>query len=691
MGAPGIKFQEDPDVEAALAGPPEPAFQEDPDIEAALSQRGGNTTGGEVDPSIPPQADPGDWTSSLLAARQDDLHRNRGLDPAERFSEALVGTMAPVAKGARWAARAGLQGVNAGATGALASYRDKGDLMQALKDGGAAALMGAGLTGIGGSAVGKFGDKLAEGEARAAALEPDRSSAMLRSFGMRGSEVDKLAPWKRESLTGTADEIVGNNSRWLPGTVKELGRDAERTVGTASAQKDVLADQLDELGARVDPREVGRLLRQGKADYSPRLPIGQEKRSAIEDLASGYANAPQDVKRVGTTYNVGANEPPMPPPLPNDARNVDVFEGAGNVPPTERGLFTRRYAPNDAVPVEPPPYEPPPGDFANAPPEARGLLERNYGTPPPPPPGPPQPQGYQAMPPPLPQPAPDLRGSVTSARGEYAPNGVPFREMNLERQAAGREIPAGTPPTPANEFRRQTYGAINDAMEQGANQASPGLGSEWNAAKTTEGNARMLTEASFSAQDMAGPRPALDRGDLTNMAGGAAVGLKLGGPIGAAVGGGVGLVGGRMLEGRGMAANAAILGARQGINRAQAAVAPPVQAAGQALQQSGAPSAILSEPANPNPDQHQALRDWFQQKGVRMEDVPQQSRGNLLGNAAQQLLQTDPQSLGQYQQQIADAAGKGQEALNALIVKLETDPQFRTGPMLKMQALTGEH
>jgi hypothetical protein len=90
------------------------------------------------------------------------------------------------------------------------------------------------------------------------------------------------------------------------------------------------------------------------------------------------------------------------------------------------------------------------------------------------------------------------------------------------------------------------------------------------------------------------------------------------------------------------------------------------------------------------PAQAGTVQDWLSSKGVSPENVTQQARGNQLAGAAQQLLKSDPQSLGQYQQQLADAAGQGSMALNALITKLSRDPDFRAGPLLRMQHMTGD-
>lgn len=89
--------------------------------------------------------------------------------------------------------------------------------------------------------------------------------------------------------------------------------------------------------------------------------------------------------------------------------------------------------------------------------------------------------------------------------------------------------------------------------------------------------------------------------------------------------------------------------------------------------------------------QNPSIQSWLASKGVSLDNVPQQSRGNQLGAAAQQLLQTDPAAFGQYQQQFAQAAQQGTTALNQLIIKLEREQDFRTGPLLRLQHMTGEN
>jgi hypothetical protein len=108
--------------------------------------------------------------------------------------------------------------------------------------------------------------------------------------------------------------------------------------------------------------------------------------------------------------------------------------------------------------------------------------------------------------------------------------------------------------------------------------------------------------------------------------------------------------------------------------------------AGMAAQGAGFAAGTAQET---NPEQNQALQGWLGQKGVRVDTVTQQSRGNMLGPAASDLLKTEPQALGQWQGQFAQAANEGPEALNALIIKLESDPQFRAGPLARLQQMTG--
>ena len=65
-----------------------------------------------------------------------------------------------------------------------------------------------------------------------------------------------------------------------------------------------------------------------------------------------------------------------------------------------------------------------------------------------------------------------------------------------------------------------------------------------------------------------------------------------------------------------------------------------------------------------------------------------EGRGNLKGQAAEKLLQTNPQAFGRWQPQIAQAVQDG--TINQLIIKLGRDPDFRMGPGMQLQQMTAQ-
>lgn len=68
-------------------------------------------------------------------------------------------------------------------------------------------------------------------------------------------------------------------------------------------------------------------------------------------------------------------------------------------------------------------------------------------------------------------------------------------------------------------------------------------------------------------------------------------------------------------------------------------------------------------------------------------------RGNLLGDAALEALQSNPTVLGAYAGEFAKAAASPEVgAVNTLITKLaQKDPAFRAGPMVELQRMTAEY
>lgn len=75
-----------------------------------------------------------------------------------------------------------------------------------------------------------------------------------------------------------------------------------------------------------------------------------------------------------------------------------------------------------------------------------------------------------------------------------------------------------------------------------------------------------------------------------------------------------------------------------------------------------------------------------------LEQATDAGRGNMLGDAALDALQTNPAVLGSYAGEFAKAAASPDVgAVNNLITKLaQKDPKFRAGPMVELQRMTAE-
>lgn len=166
---------------------------------------------------------------------------------------------------------------------------------------------------------------------------------------------------------------------------------------------------------------------------------------------------------------------------------------------------------------------------------------------------------------------------------------------------------------------------------------------------------------------------------------------------GALAGGAVGMFGGPVSAGSG-----AVLGAASNLAapRAQSAIAGTKGGIGATLQGVGRLSAGLADyggataatgldRARNAPAPHAAEAEPVDRTTQKTTDA---GRGNLLGDAAIDLLRHNPAQLGQYQSQFAEAySASNAGAVNALISKLAgKDPQFRTGVMAQLQRMTAE-
>ena len=108
----------------------------------------------------------------------------------------------------------------------------------------------------------------------------------------------------------------------------------------------------------------------------------------------------------------------------------------------------------------------------------------------------------------------------------------------------------------------------------------------------------------------------------------------------------------------------------------------PLQLAGGAATNLGAPlGAAAAQPDS-------SVQQWLAEKGVRLDNVSQQTRGNRSTDAAMQLFEQDPQVFGAWQPDFADAMQRGPRAVRQLINRLEQDPAFRMGPYRQIQQMT---
>jgi hypothetical protein len=95
--------------------------------------------------------------------------------------------------------------------------------------------------------------------------------------------------------------------------------------------------------------------------------------------------------------------------------------------------------------------------------------------------------------------------------------------------------------------------------------------------------------------------------------------------------------------------------------------------------------------ANPAPSPPQPVQQQQEQREALSSALSQGSQGNLLGAKAEQALQMNPQILGPYAQQFQVASQQGPDAVNALVVKLNSDPQWRNGPMVALNRMGSEN
>jgi hypothetical protein len=245
----------------------------------------------------------------------------------------------------------------------------------------------------------------------------------------------------------------------------------------------------------------------------------------------------------------------------------------------------------------------------------------------------------------------DARNNPGAARGELPWSRALEQRRNFDSNASWGANPGAE--SAQNAIRKDVANDMRGAIDTSLNSPNvpPNLAQDWRGARDQYSLGSKVQEPALAALDAQSGRVPTSAAELPSM----------------------------FARARG---NAALSGAERGI-----ASGFDAGAQGSAVAARGAGFVAGQQPENH--EQNAAVTSWLGQKGVRVDTVTQQSRGNMLGPAAADLLKTEPQALGQWQGQFAQAANEGPEALNALIIKLESDPQFRAGPLARLQQMTG--
>lgn len=255
-----------------------------------------------------------------------------------------------------------------------------------------------------------------------------------------------------------------------------------------------------------------------------------------------------------------------------------------------------------------------------------------------------------------------VQGEADAARGMGTPaGGAPWDEVNKLRQFWGDKTNFASG-TPENTARRGIYGAINDELGDAINLRTPGAGDEWRQLGADEHIGIQLGDIATAALDR-GRQQGFGPLDAFAVGGGGSLGALLGGPGGSALGAAGGLLGKRALE----ANRHAIAG---GLASAGAGLARGTGAAMGALGNAPLGAAVGA-----------SVGGWA------ADDAEAKSVAQQALNA----LHTQPQALGQYASQIAQAAASpDQGAVNTLMLRLvQTDPQFRRDVLPRLQPFAG--
>lgn len=262
------------------------------------------------------------------------------------------------------------------------------------------------------------------------------------------------------------------------------------------------------------------------------------------------------------------------------------------------------------------------------------------------------------------------------------PGPIPWDKVNTERGdwGEGTQFQSNAP---RQAVRSGIYGQINESLASAADQTIPGAGKQWRDAGEAE-------HVGLTLGDMAQRRlngEAVNRElSLTDHMTGIGAGVATGNP-------GIGLttaLANKLYRGRAPALMERLASRRAASygNAAQAYRSLPQGAARAATQTAARPiggaASFGSAPAHAD-DRDQALREFAQSTP---EVQSGQARGQMVPDAAMELLRTQPAALGKWAPELLEARKQGEGQFAARIQKLSADPDFARDVLPRLQSMT---
>jgi hypothetical protein len=588
-----------------------------------------------------------------------------------------TGGLAPEGEALGLGARTAFNAAQGGAISGTMAKGSGASNKEALKD----ALLGAGTAGgltMTAAGLAPAAEAAAAGGEAAAAKFNNRADVnRLRAAGATKGQIDRMRdPGGAELPFGryasAAEELRTKQpllKRLIPRNADFYNERAGEAVRTAEAQKSALEAALAD--APVDTDVLANRIEQEQQAYPPGE--GAAKREAIAEKAKLWRSfgGPGEV---GNPLAPGVNDfADLPPAVPN-LRSPPPIKTRQATFVTKEGATATGDVPEIAAP--------------NTQASASKTMRPGRGR-------------AQAS-------APEMASSVDTLREFPAPvEDVPpnrnamlppaYRSMPFSRGVAELQELAdqgkwdALNPAPSQQVRGRAYGAINEGLENAANEAQPGAGTNWRALKEQQHRMMRIRDAASGQElrDLTGG-PLRSNEMMT-----AGFGVLAGHPIGGAA-----LAAGEhVVRSRGRDALASFLRARAGANEAGAGAArafargPGADLRRLALGPASSPAAAgAAAAATPAPFRGITPRPAPAGAALAQQDrAPDDTtgtRGQMLPDAAWSLYKQDPQAFGPYAENLLQARQRGEGQFAAELSRLESDPEFSRTVLPRLRQMT---